>query len=419
MKKIVIFFLCCISFISFSIESFIYRIFPEEIYPGMVVSIYGKWNSDISNVYIMINNIKIENDYILYFSNERIDLLITDFYGISNFYLNSSGNSTSRILNIKTLTPIRYFSKATYKLKYTVKIDFSKIIKIGSGIVYVYIPQPVLSDTILSKKDIDISRLPDYIQDNGIYIYKIDLNKERFFSFEQVYEMTTQFKFVELTDDIEPFYENINLDFYKFYTGENSFIKPYNKLIQNTVKKIIGDEKNNIKKLRLIYNWVRSKMTHKYPPESRDVEYIFENFKGDCLSDTILFSSLARSIGIPVRINSGNIFYPVWKIAGGHFWQEAFISGIGWIPLDVSLGHAPEFMKNQNFPTDTEYYYGGADGLRIDFCRGRVKIMKPDENDILKTDHYLESLQYPYVVPKDVGNTKVIPDIKSKIDILE
>jgi len=108
----------------------------------------------------------------------------------------------------------------------------------------------------------------------------------------------------------------------------------------------------------------------------------------------------------------------VWKVAGGHFWQEAFISGIGWIPLDVSLGHAPEFMKNQKFPTDTEYYYGGVDGLRIDFCRGRVTIMKPDSNNTLKTETYLESMQYPYILPQD-KSIKVLYNIKSNFFILE
>ena len=108
----------------------------------------------------------------------------------------------------------------------------------------------------------------------------------------------------------------------------------------------------------------------------------------------------------------------MWKVAGGHFWQEAFISGIGWIPLDVSLGHAPEFMKNQKFPTDTEYYYGGADGLRINFCRGRVTIMKPDSNNTLKTETYLESMQYPYILPQD-KSIKVLYNIKSNFFILE
>ena len=146
MQNFLILLFLFLSFFFYGVESFIYKIVPEEISPGNIISIYGKWSSDINEISLIFNDIKIENDSlnIVYFSNERIDFLITDFYEKTNFYLNSSGNSISRILNIKPLLPVKYFNKNSYKLKYVVKIDFYKIINIGSGKIYIYSPTNIV-----------------------------------------------------------------------------------------------------------------------------------------------------------------------------------------------------------------------------------------------------------------------------------
>lgn len=107
-----------------------------------------------------------------------------------------------------------------------------------------------------------------------------------------------------------------------------------------------------------------------------DVAYVCRVGKGNCTDFHSLFISLARSAGIPARFQIG---YPVPdnKAAGKieipyHCWAEFFVSGKGWIPVDISKA-----WKN---PARADYYFCNLDEHRVLVSTGRDIVLSPPQD---------------------------------------
>jgi transglutaminase-like putative cysteine protease len=90
---------------------------------------------------------------------------------------------------------------------------------------------------------------------------------------------------------------------------------------------------------------------------------------GDDFTYATLFVAALRAARVPARPVGGVIVtddghaYP-------HFWAEFFVSGVGWIPVDPSLGDGAFPAR---FPVPQEprsFYFGNLDNRRVAFRRG-------------------------------------------------
>ncbi len=107
---------------------------------------------------------------------------------------------------------------------------------------------------------------------------------------------------------------------------------------------------------------------------------------GNCTDFHSLFISLARAEGIPARFEIG---FPIpagtgGNIPGYHCWAEFFVSGRGWVPVDIS-----EAWKD---PRKHDYFFGSLDANRVQFSVGRDLTLKPKQNG-----GPLNYFIYPYV----------------------
>jgi transglutaminase/protease-like cytokinesis protein 3 len=62
--------------------------------------------------------------------------------------------------------------------------------------------------------------------------------------------------------------------------------------------------------------------------------------RGECQGHSYLFAAFARALGVPARVVNG-IAYS--EEHGGflyHTWNEAWIAGRGWRPVDATFGQA-------------------------------------------------------------------------------
>ena len=100
---------------------------------------------------------------------------------------------------------------------------------------------------------------------------------------------------------------------------------------------ITGDEKSSLPAALKIMNWVHvyvSPVPTIGLPRAREV---LKLKKGDCNEYTVLFTALARAVGIPTRMiagivyQNGRFFY--------HAWPEVFVGQ--WVGLDPTFGQAP------------------------------------------------------------------------------
>jgi transglutaminase-like putative cysteine protease len=107
---------------------------------------------------------------------------------------------------------------------------------------------------------------------------------------------------------------------------------------------------------------------------------------GNCTDFHSLFISLARAEGIPARFEIG---FPVpsgaeGTIPGYHCWAEFFVTGLGWVPVDIS-----EAWKD---PKKRDYFFGSVDANRVQFSLGRDLTLKPKQDG-----SPLNFFIYPYV----------------------
>ena len=85
----------------------------------------------------------------------------------------------------------------------------------------------------------------------------------------------------------------------------------------------------------------------------------------------VLFAAWCRSGGIPARI-----VYGTWARGrmSAHAWNEFWLEGVGWVPVDASLGwamrHRPWNWLGQGLPLRPEAYFARLDGARIGFSYG-------------------------------------------------
>ncbi|MFH2138107.1 MAG: transglutaminase-like domain-containing protein [Candidatus Omnitrophota bacterium] len=114
----------------------------------------------------------------------------------------------------------------------------------------------------------------------------------------------------------------------------SEFLQIDDENIKKTAQKIIGKETNSFVAARMINTWVYNNI-RKVPvvsiPSALDVLMTRE---GDCNEHTILFTALARAVGIPAQINVGLTY------TGGRFYYHAWPSVyVGkWIEMDPTFG---------------------------------------------------------------------------------
>lgn len=95
---------------------------------------------------------------------------------------------------------------------------------------------------------------------------------------------------------------------------------------------------NSIETVRNILKWLKKNI--KYKEEGSDitkldfdsVDEIVKRGHAECRGYTMLFAALCRAAGIPARPVWGVLF--VDKTCKSHNWDEVYIAGVGWVPVD-------------------------------------------------------------------------------------
>jgi transglutaminase-like putative cysteine protease len=118
---------------------------------------------------------------------------------------------------------------------------------------------------------------------------------------------------------------------------------------------------------------------------------------GNCTDFHSFFGSIMRASGIPVKFIMGYSLkpgqeMPEGKAGGYHCWAEFYLSGYGWIPVDIS-----EADKN---PDKENYYFGSICENRMKFSEGQdILLNPPQQGERLNNfgpDPYVEVDGIPY-----------------------
>lgn len=166
------------------------------------------------------------------------------------------------------------------------------------------------------------------------------------------------------------------------YDKESELYKKYTKSsgnteitvdIQKKAKDIVQGETNPYLAARKVYDYIVNNIDYSFMPHYvlwprtslTESKYVHMYKRGDCGAQSMYFSAMCRSLGIPARSTGG---YQLFGGAfGTHFWAEFYLPNYGWIPVDTScaqLALYPKDMSIQNRQIFIDYYFGNQDAMR-------------------------------------------------------
>ncbi len=110
--------------------------------------------------------------------------------------------------------------------------------------------------------------------------------------------------------------------------------------IKDTVKKIVGDEKNPYWIMRRIYDFVIDRLEYEMTGGWDVPEVVLQRGKGSCSEYTFSFVSLCRAAGLPARYQGSIV------VRGDdasideafHRWAQVYLPHYGWVPVDANRG---------------------------------------------------------------------------------
>ncbi len=162
--------------------------------------------------------------------------------------------------------------------------------------------------------------------------------------------------------------------------------------ISETAKQVVGDEKNPYLQAKKLYEYILEEIKYSYMPHmaawprgERESEYVHELKRGDCGAQSMYFSALCRSLGIPARTTGG------WQLFtgnfAGHFWAEFYLPNYGWIPVDPTAADISDWtdkISEEERTAFKAFYFGNQDPLR---CNVQLdvdeKLAPPADGEIL------------------------------------
>jgi len=270
----------------------------------------------------------------------------------------------------------QYYNASTYRGIHTISIPRDELPDVG--VYRIWFPVPINSG---SQTNVVIeSVIPDkwvkqpssVNQDIGLLYMEIPMEELKEDLFIQI-EFT--FTHYEQRFSVDP--NNVGE-----YDKDSALYQNYTKSYGNTeitsdirtmAANIVGDETNPYLAARKIYDYIINNVDYSFMPHfimwpwssQTESTYVYENQRGDCGAQSIYFSALCRSLGIPARTTGG------WQLFkdefNGHFWAEFYLPNYGWIPVDTScaqLALYPIDLTDEQRQTFIDFYFGNQDSMR-------------------------------------------------------
>jgi hypothetical protein len=206
----------------------------------------------------------------------------------------------------------------------------------------------------------DFILAPDSSVHRSIYIEsKAEKGKPSVFRISYSYTSSGQYFDPSL---IKALPYNKNSELFRKYTSEQLPQICFTNNIRNLADSITGNEKNPFEVVKKLYYWFSYNIPWagalEYSIIPNIPEYVFANHRGDCGMQTLLFMSMLRYKGVPVKWQSGWMMPPDAKNL--HDWCEVYFEGTGWVPVDVSYG-----LQFSSTPAIKEFYISGIDSYRL------------------------------------------------------
>jgi len=343
-------------------------------------------NSDYISKAILTENMiaasDFDNEY-EYWSNTEIKVRVPDG-AYSGVVLVNTGKEKSEPFDIiinQAAGRKSFDSKKIYLIQYST--DISDVATSDVSTITLHCPIPVVTVSQPSVEVTEVSPLPLIQNYQNCLIHQITKNRNN--SPKSVFKQTFVLPVYEIKSRVMPekigSYKNMNQNRYNELIKADSIIPSDNEKIIELSKKIIGKEKNEYRKARLIYNYMidNYKILDNHRRESDSPLDLPELGQGDAYDFAVICTALFRAAKIPSLIDGGVLIEQDLQTQA-HWWCEFYIQNIGWIPVDVALGAGMNYKDWGEVSDVRTYYFGNLDSHRITFSRGWSQF-KPFSHD--------------------------------------
>ena len=142
-----------------------------------------------------------------------------------------------------------------------------------------------------------------------------------------------------------------------------------NPILQKHLKNAgVRPDTDPIKKALRIYEYLGRELSYgSFPDAGKRPADVIESKKAHCGEYAMLFVKLCQEAGVPARRCAGFAFAENAQNkndigVSGHNWAEFYVEGIGWIPVDPTMGDKDDLRK--------QYYFGRIDNARLCISKG-------------------------------------------------
>ncbi|TKI67721.1 transglutaminase domain-containing protein [Lysinibacillus mangiferihumi] len=256
----------------------------------------------------------------------------------------------------------------------TVTVDFLYKNELFNQLqLWMIIPPAIQSVYEMSTIPVQVTEIP-----TGEQLAYYILNKNEYLHLDYEVELySTKNEKKTLTEEERDFYLR------------NTMLSPINKEMTKLAQEITFQQENAKEKARAIFHYIVKNYRYVYPPSCRGVKSFLELKEGDCGEFSFLFTALCRALNIPARTVVGSWAYGEMN---AHVWNEFFIEGKGWIPVDTSMAYMQKkrpwsFLGSSIKTIYWKKYFGKTEGQRVVFSKdAEIKLLpeyKDDEEAII------------------------------------
>jgi transglutaminase-like putative cysteine protease len=284
-----------------------------------------------------------------------------------------------------------YFNLTDYIATGTLSVPYDALPH--EGTMRMWIPVPINTS---SQVDISVTVEPNqYVvsqttadADLGLVYLEIPMEE---ISGDLSITMTAHFSEYQKHFDIDPANlgaYDVSSELYQTYTASN-FAITVTPEITALAHQIVGDETNPYLQAKMIYEHVIGNISYSYTPHVHldalglpESEYVRTNKFGDCGAQSIYFTALLRSLGIPARSCGGFQSFPPGN--GTHFWAEYYLPNYGWVPVDVTAAETADWSYDAT-PEDAQefkdFFFGNLDPYRMVLQNDEGEPLVPSSGD--------------------------------------
>lgn len=125
-------------------------------------------------------------------------------------------------------------------------------------------------------------------------------------------------------------------DRYLFLAPSHHIESDHPEIIE-TARKAVAGTQTPREKVERLTSWVANEIKDE-PVDSFSALEVLHNRKGECQAHTLLYTAMARALGIPTRLAGGIVYMEEMGFLY-HAWAESFVDD--WLPVDATFNQIP------------------------------------------------------------------------------